>query len=411
MKINRTFRSLRIRNYRLYFFAQIISTSGLWVQTVAENWLVVQLGGSGLMLGITTAMQFTPLLLLSVYGGVLVDRWNKHILLMFTQISSSILALILGILALTGNIQIWMIWIIAFLLGCVNALDTPGRQVFTRELAGPENLTNAIALNTSVSNSARVINPVIGAILISKLGIGACFIINACSYIAVIVALLLIDKNQLQIENEITRKPGQVKEGLLHIWNQPSLRTTLLIMFLTATFGLNFQVLLPLFTSQTFQQSGDWYGLLMSSLGIGSVIGSLLVASWKDPTVKRIAFLSLLFGITIFAVAFSPTLHAAFVLVGLMGLGSSLFLTACSGCLQLNAGEGMSGRVMAMYYVAFLGTAPIGGTAVGWIAEIWGPRSAFALSAIACMAASSIVFWGSSKNKAIILKEKQADYK
>ncbi|MGG3571619.1 MFS transporter [Bacillus gobiensis] len=411
MKLKRTFRSLSIRNYRLYFYAQIISTSGLWIQTVAENWLVVQLGGSGLMLGITAAMQFTPLLFLSVYGGVLVDRWNKHTLLMFTQISSSILALILGILALTGNVQIWMIWIIAFLLGCVNALDTPGRQVFTRELVGPNHLTNAVALNNTISTSARVIGPVIGTILISTLGIGACFIINASSYIAVIVALLMIDKNQLHIENEVTRKPGQVREGLLHIWNQPSLRATLLIMFLTATFGFNFQVLLPLFTSQTFKQSGSWFGLLMSSLGIGSVIGSLLIASWKDPTVKRVALLSTVFGITMAAVAFSPTLPVAFVTVGLMGLGSSLFLTACSGCLQLNAGDGMSGRVMAMYYVAFLGTAPIGGTAVGWIAEIWGPRTAFALSAVACMAASSFVFLGSYKNKTIMQKGKQADYK
>ncbi|MBP1080766.1 MULTISPECIES: MFS transporter [Bacillus] len=399
MKLKRTFRSLSIRNYRLYFFAQIISTSGLWIQLVAENWLVVQLGGSGLMLGITTAIQFTPLLFLSVYGGVLVDRWNKHTLLMFTQISSSILALLLGILALTGSVQIWMIWIIAFLLGCVNALDTPGRQVFTRELVGPKHLTNAVALNNTISTSGRVIGPVIGAILISISEVGVCFLINAASYIAVIIALLKINKSQLQVESVVTRKHGQVKEGLIHIWNHPKLRTTLLIMFITATFGLNFQVLLPLFTSQTFQQSGEWYGLLMSSLGIGSVIGSLLIASWKDPTVKRVALLSTVFGITIVAVALSPTLPVAFITVGLMGVGSSLFLTACSGCLQLNAGDGMSGRVMAMYYVAFLGTAPIGGTAVGWIAEIWGPRSAFALSAIACMAASGFAFFGPNKYK------------
>lgn len=388
----RTFRSLHMRNYRLYFTAQVISTSGTWVQLVAENWLVVRLGGSGLMLGITTALQFIPLLLFSTYGGVLVDRWNKRSLLIFTQSASGILALSIGLLALTGFVQIWMIWITAFLLGCVNALDTPGRQVFTMELVGAANVTNAVALNNAVSTSARAIGPAIGGLLIASAGIVPCFLINAVSYGVVVIALCMMDSSKLYTESQASRRRGQVREGLHYVWRNSTLRTVLLIMLFASTFGFNFQVLFPLLVSHTFHDGGALYGLLMSCLGVGSLIGSLVVASWNDPMVSRVAALSLVFGVTLAAVAFAPNLPSSFLAIGVMGIASSLFLASCSGCLQVNTVQSMRGRVMALYSVAFLGTAPIGGPIVGWLAQSLGPRAGFLLGALACITASSIIF-------------------
>lgn len=389
---NQTFRSLRRRNYRLYFVAQAISTSGTWVQLVAEGWLVVRLSGSGLVLGITTALQFTPLLLLSAYGGVLVDRWDKRTLLTFTQGAAGVLALTVGLLTLAGLVQVWMVWVAAFLLGCVNALDNPGRQAFTMELASPADVTNAVALNNAVGTVARAIGPAIGGLLISTVGIVPCFLINAASYAAVIAALRTMDPAQLHTEAAAPRRRGQVLEGLRHVWSNPALRTVLLIMTLASTFGLNFQVLLPLLASRTFGQGAGLYGLLMSCLGIGALAGSLTVASWDAPTPRRVAALSLAFGVSNAMVALAPNLPLSILAIGAMGITSSMFLISCSGCLQLNAGEGMRGRVMALYSVAFLGTAPIGGPAVGWVAERLGPRSGFLVSALACVAAGGLVF-------------------
>lgn len=388
---NRTFRSLRTRNYRLYFAAQSISSSGTWVQLVAVNWLVLRLGGSGLALGITTAMQFAPLLLFSAYGGVLVDRWNKRTLLTVTQSTAGLLTLSLGLLVLTGIVQIWIVWVAAFLLGSVDALDTPGHQAFTVELVGPTDATNAVALNNTVSTSARAIGPAIGGILVAVAGIAPSFLINAASYVVVVAALRRIDPSALHIEPPAPRHPGQVREGLRHVWKTQDLRRVLLVVTLVSIFGLNFQVLLPLIAFQTFTQGAGLYGLLMSCMGIGAVIGSLAVASWTDPTVCRIGALAIVFGVANTAVAFAPNLLLGFLAVGVMGIGSSLFLASSSGYLLVHAGELMRGRVMALYSIAFLGTAPIGGPLLGWTAERFGARIGFLVAGGACVIAGGLV--------------------
>jgi MFS family permease len=389
---HQTFRALHTRNYRLYFTAQMTSRTGMWVQIIAENWLVVQLGGSGLLLGIITALPFVPLLLLSTYGGVLVDRWNKRTVLIVTQSASGTLALMMGLLALTGVIQLWMIWMAAFLLGCINALDMPAREAFTMELASPANVTNAVALNDVVRNAARAFGPALGGLLIASIGIVACFLMNAASYAVIIAALRRMNPAELYTEVAAPRRRGQIWEGLRYVWTHPALRTVLLIMSLATTFGFNFQMMITLYASQTFHQGAAFYGLLMSCLGIGAVVGSLMAASWNDPTLRRVAVLSLTFGVTQWVAALVPNLALGFLAMSVMGMASSLFLTSCASCLQLHAGEQMRGRVMALYSIAFLGTAPIGGPLLGWLAQSLGVRAGFFVAGLGCIAASGLVF-------------------
>lgn len=387
-----TFRSLHRRNFRLYFTSEAISRAGTWVQLIAEHWLIIQLGGSGVALGITTALQFTPLLLLGAYGGVLVDRWNKRTVLMITQSAAGVLALLTGLLVISGTIEIWMVWVAALLLGCIEAVDTPASQVFTMESAGPDDATNAVALNNGVSTAARAIGPAIGGFLIASIGLGFSFLLNAVSYVAVVVALRMMEPTELYTEPPAPRERGQVVQGLRHVWSHPGLRTALLILTFVSIFALNFQVLLPLVAAETFQQGAALYGILMSCLGIGAVGGSLAVASWDNPTVPRVATLSIVFGGALAALAVAPNLPIALLLTGIMGFASSLFLATTSGFLLVSAGEQMRGRVMALYAVAFLGTAPIGGPTVGWIAEQFGPRAGFLSGAIACFIAGGIAF-------------------
>ena len=391
---SQTFRALGTRNYRLYFTGQAVSRAGMWVQLVAENWLVVQLGGSGTALGITTALQFTPLLVFGAWGGVLVDRSDKRTVLTVTQTAAGLLALTTGLLALTGLIQIWMVWIAALLLGCVQAVDDPARQAFTMELAGPTVVTNAVALNNVAATAARAVGPAIGGLLLATLGIVACFLLNAASYAAMILALRAMDPHGLHRETPVPRRRGQLRAGLRHAWHTPALRSVLLVLAVAGTFGFYFVVLLPLLTAQTFGQGGPVYGLLMAALGVGSVLGSLAAASWEAPTVRRVAALSVAHGAALAGLAWAPSLPLAFVAAFVTGIAFSLFLVSCAGSLQLNAGEGMRGRVMALYSIAFLGLAPIGGPLVGWVAEALGPRAGFLLGAIACAAAGCTVLLG-----------------
>jgi MFS family permease len=392
-----TFRALRMRNYRLFFVGQVISRSGWWMQMVAENWLVVDLGGSGLILGITSALQFAPLLFLSAYARVLVDRGDTRLLLIVTQYASGIVALIVGLLALTGVVQIWMIWLAALLLGCLNAFEIPAREAFTMELAGPANVTNAVALNNVVRSSARAFGPALGGGLIAWLGISACFLLNAASYAIVIVALCRLHPSELYRERTAPYRRGQIREGWRYVWRHPTLRIALLITTVATTFCTNFIVLLPLYVSQTFQQDAAVYGLLMSCLGIGMVVGSLLAASGPVPMLRRVAGLALCFGLAHAVVGAAPNLVVGFLTIGIMGGASSMCLTCCAGYFQLHAGESVRGRVMALHTLAYLGTAPLGGPLVGWLAQSLGVRMAFLIAALPCVLASGVAFLSQRK--------------
>jgi MFS family permease len=384
------FRSLRTRNYRLYVGAQVLSTSGIWVQLVAEGWLVVRLTHSGVALGVTTALQFAPLLVLGAYGGLLVDRLDKRRLLMTTQTAAALLALATGLLVASGAIRIWMVWLAALLLGCVNSLDNPGRQAFASELVGPGDVGNAVALNNAVATAARAFGPALGGVLIATVGVASCFLVNAGSYLSVLAALAAMRIAELHKDTRAPRAARQVRAGFIHAWRTPALRLVLLMLALTSTLGFNFQVLLPLLASQTFARGGATYGLLMGAMGIGAVFGSLLVAGASDPGVGRVSAFSALFGASLAALAAAPTLDAAFAATAAMGACFSLFLASSAAALQQHAGAQMRGRVMALYTIVFLGSAPVGGPLVGAIAQLLNPRAGLLLGAAAATTAGLI---------------------
>lgn len=390
-RFERTFQAFANRNYRLYFGGQTISTTGTWIQLVAENWLVLRLGGSGTALGVTNALQFTPLLLFGAYGGVIVDRFDKRTLLTITQSFAAAVAAMTGLLVITDQIQIWMVWIAAFVIGCVNTIDNPCRQALTMELVGPDDIANAVALNTTVATTARAVGPAIGGLLLATTGVAACFLINAASYLGVVTSLRLMEPSELHQESRAPSKRGQLREGLRYVRSQTSLRVVLLAIAVTSMFGFNFQILLALLATDTFHGEGSLYGLLMSVFGAGALSGSLIVASWSDPTVRRVGDLGLVFGLSLLALAGAPTLPLTFIAAAVLGVAFSLFLATCSGFLQVHTDAGFRGRVMALYTVAFLGTAPVGGPLLGWVAENANPRIGLLVGAIACLTVGAMV--------------------
>jgi MFS family permease len=269
----RTFRSLQIRNYRLFFFGQLVSVSGTWMQQLAQDWLVLRLTDRPIPVGITTALQFSPVLLLGIWGGLVADRIDKRRLLLATQGVMGALALALGLLTATGAVRLWMIYLLALLLGCATSFDMPARQAFVTEMVGPDRLANAVGLNSAVFNSGRIIGPAAAGVLIGVVGIAPAFLANAFSYLAVIGGLLLMRPGELYRRAPVERSRGQVRDGLRYAWTTPTLRFTLLLMSVVATLGMNFRVTLPLLARFTFDGGPSLYGLLASMAACGSVVG------------------------------------------------------------------------------------------------------------------------------------------
>jgi MFS family permease len=387
---SRSFVALRTRNYRLYFSVQCVSNIGTWVQAIGESWLVVRLTHSSLALGITAALQFTPLLLLGSYGGVLVDRLNKRRLLLFTQSFTGLLALTIGLLTVTGVVRVWMVWLAALLLGVVTSLDNPARQAFTREMVGKKEITNAIGLNNALSAIGRTMGPAVGGAIIAATDAGWCFLINAASFFLVAVMLTAVRTGELHSLPRVARTRGQVREGLRHIWQTPSLRAVLVTLTIGGVFGTNFEVLFPLFASRTFGQGPAVFGLLMGIVGVGSMVGSLIIAATGAATVRRVALYTLTFGLSLAAVGAAPTLGTALAAVALMGVGFGMFTPSCGAVFQLNVADAMFGRIMALFTVAVLGSIAIGGPAIGGVAQLLGPRAGFLVGAAGCIAAAPI---------------------
>ncbi|HZU78898.1 MAG TPA: MFS transporter [Acidimicrobiales bacterium] len=391
-----TFRSLRVRNYRLYFLAQIVSVSGTWMQSVAQAWLVLRLAAparQGVDLGLVTALQFLPMLLFGTYGGLVADRVDKRRLLYATQTAAGVLALVLGLLTASGAVRLWHVFLLATLLGFVNLIDNPARQTFVLEMVGREDLPNAVSLNSVVMNGARVIGPAIGGALIASVGLAVCFEVNAASYLAVIAGLALMRRHELEPSQPVARARGQLRAGLRYVWRTPGLRDPLLLVAVVGTLAYNFQVVLALFAKFTFHGGAGVYSALTSLMGGGAVLGGLLVAARNRPNIHRLTAIGLAFGVLILVVALSPTLPVALVVIVPMGAFSIAFIATANATLQLRAEPSMRGRVMALYAIAFLGTTPIGSPLVGWISQTTSPRVALAVGAVATVAASAVTRW------------------
>jgi MFS family permease len=386
----RTFDSLHNRNYRRFFVGQSISLIGTWMQSVAQSWLVLVLTGSGTALGLVVAVQTLPVLLLSPYGGLLVDRADKRRVLLATQVTLALLAVILGVLTLTHAVRLWMVVAIAAGLGVTNSVDSPARQAFIPEMVGTSALTNAISLNSVMTNAARAIGPAIAGLLIVTVGVGECFLVNAVSFVAIIVALARMNPTQLRRAHTVDRMPGQLMDGLTYVRHTPRLLVPLLMMALIGALSYEFQVVLPVLAQRTFHGNADAYGYLTATFGAGAMIGGLVVAGRRAQGLRGVVVAAGAFGLSMLAAAAAPDLVLELAALLLVGAASVAFMSRGNSTLQLTADDSMRGRVMALWTVAFIGTTPIGGPAIGYIAQHAGPRWGLAVGGIAALLATTL---------------------
>ncbi len=385
----RTFASLRFRNYRLYFVSQIISFSGTWMQSIALAWLVLQLTGSGTALGTVMAMQFLPTLVLAPIGGMLADRFDKRRLIIGTQSMAGLLALAMGIITLTGVVELWMVYTLAAGFGAVTALDNPSRQTFVMEMVGADDISNAVTLNSVVVNAARVIGPAIGGVIIATVGIGECFVANAVSYLAVVTAMLLIRSDQLHPSARSARAPRQLREGFRYAWSEPTLRTTLVMLAIIGTLTFEFSTTLPMLSEFTFGAGSTGLAIMTSLMGAGAVMGGLAVASAGPPTPARLVAVAGAFGLATAAIALMPTIHLVYVAMPFVGAASVATISLSNATLQLNSDARLRGRVMSLFSMALIGSTPIGGPLVGWLGDHVSPRFALLVGAVGALAAAA----------------------
>ncbi len=402
-----TFRSLRSRNYRLYFLGQIISVSGTWMQSVALGWLVLRITGSGTWLGLVIACQFLPMLLLGPFGGVIADRVDKRRFLMVTQALAGALALTLGVLVAFGLIQLWMVFALALTVGTVNAFDMPARQTFVFEMVGPDLLPNAVTLNSVVMNGSRIVGPALAGVLIATVGLAPCFLVNGVSYLACIIALVLMRPRELTHVEPRPRQRGQLREGFRYVWGNTALRTPLLLMAAVGTLTYEFQISLPLVARYTFGAGAGGYGLMTSAMGTGAVLGGLVVANRARTSRRKLGIAGVVFGTLVLVASVMPTLGAMVLWLPLVGAGSVAFISMSNTNLQLQAAPEMRGRVMALYSVAFLGSTPVGGPIVGWVGQAVGPRAALVLGGITAVTASLIAWRSLNRPAPMVLTEAQ----
>ncbi len=390
---NQTFASLKLRNYRLYFIGQAVSLCGTWMQTIGQAWLVLKLTNSGAQLGLIAAVQFLPMLFLAPLGGIVADRFSKRKVLYFTQTSAGLLALILWLLMVTGSVQLWMVYVLALGLGLVNVIDNPTRQTFIFEMVGKDSVANAISLNSTMVNLARVIGPAIAGAVIASLGLAPCFLINAISFIAVLGALFMMRSKELSSAPAAERAKGQLGEGWRYIKSNKILRDTLLMMAIIGTLTYEFSVILPLVAQFTFHGNAGTYAALTVAMGVGSIAGGLYTASRKTTTAGALVKAALFFGVTVLLAAVLPKFTLVLIAMVAVGFYSINFLALGNTTLQLESDPQMRGRVMSFWAMAFLGSTPIGGPIIGFIGQYVGPRWGLAVGGFAALIAAGLGYW------------------
>jgi MFS family permease len=386
----RTFASLDEPNYRRFFIGQAVSLTGTWMQSVALAWLVLELTHSPTWLGFAIALQFVPVLFLGPYGGVIVDRLDKRRLIIATQCAAAVQALVLGILAATGNASLAWVLVLSAASGLINVLDNPARQAFVREMVAADQVRNAVSLNAVLVNVARAVGPAVAGILIATIGVGVCFIINAASFAAAIIAYATMNTSTLNPSTPVARAPGQLRAGLAYVRRSPDLLVPLLMMALVGTLTYEFQVSLPALATETFGGDARSYGLITAAMGVGAVIGGLASAGRAATGIGPMATAAAAFGVTDLITALTPTAVWAGISLIAVGASSIWFLSLANATIQVSSSAAMRGRVMALWSVAFLGSTPIGGPLIGWVAETFSPRWALAVGAAAALAAAAL---------------------
>ncbi|WP_009610365.1 MFS transporter [Caldanaerobacter subterraneus] len=402
MRITDSFPALEHRNFRLFWLGQMVSLIGTWMQNIGQGWLVLELTNSSFLLGLISAVQFLPMMLFSLFAGVIVDRFPKRKLILFTQSSFAVTSFILATLTALKVINYWEILILALINGFLNTIDVPARQSFIIDLVGKKDLMNAIALNSAVFNAARIIGPAIAGILIGKLGYAICFYLNSASFIAVIIGLILITVEGVtpKLKDAKTRIIEDLKDGMTYIKNMPVILHTILMIAVLSTFSMNFNVLVPVFTKNVLHREATGYGLLMSAMGIGALIGALTLASISKRGVKPVYLFAGGIGLGLFQILIgiqnSYTLTA--FLLALSGWFMVTFTSSANTTIQINSADEFRGRVMSVYSLVFGGVTPIGSMYAGTLSQRFGPHITFIVSGVIAMAYSFYVLSRYRKN-------------
>ena len=378
--------SLGIRNYRLYFSGQTISVAGSWMQNIAVGWLVLELTGSGTTLGIVTAAKFVPLVVLGPWGGLVADRVNNRKLLIWTQVAQAGLTAVLAALVWAGAATVPLLVTLVFTIGMVNVLDGPSRQSFIPQLVKRDLVANAIALNSIALNLARIVGPAIGGVLIARLGLTPCFVINALSFGPVIASLLFLRTSEIIPAKRQLRGKGQIRAGLSHIRRSPVLAGPMIMVTVVGTLAWEFPVTLPLLTTTVFHQTASGYGTAMAFLAAGSLVGGFVAARRRQVRGRSLAVSCTLCGLTITAAALAPNLALAHVALVFVGASVTTFNSGAKTVMQLGSEPEFRGRVMGLWQIAWQGSAAIGGPIVGWIGSVAGPRYALLTGGIAAAA-------------------------
>jgi MFS family permease len=383
-----TFRSLRVRNFRLFFLGQGVSMVGTWMQSVALVWLVLDRTGSGVALGVTTALQFAPILLLGPFTGLVADRLDKRRLFLFTQAAAGVQAAAMAVLVLTGTETLPLIYALTLVFGVVTALDQPVRRALVVELVDEAHVPNAVGLNSALMTGSRILGPAVAGVLIAGAGVGWCFAVNAASYVAVLTALSRMDRLPLDGRAPVaTRSRGQVREGFVYAWRTPEVRLAILLVAVVSTFGFNFPVLLPLLADRTLHGGASTFSLLYSVMSVGSLTGALVVARRRRVGGRWLAWAALAYGGALALLAAAPNLPLAVAATVPVGLTAVLLLSGANSSIQLSAAPAMRGRVNALFAMVFLGSTPLGGPLAGWVAEHFGARAGLLLGAVAAAGA------------------------
>jgi MFS family permease len=377
--VKTTFAALRIRNYRLFAAGSLVSNTGTWMQRVAQDWLVLALTGSAGALGLTTGLQFLPILLFSPIAGVIADRFPKRSVMMVTQIAMTTTAALLGLLAVTGVARAWHVYVLAFAFGTAAAFDTPARQAFVNEMVGRETLTNAVALNSASFNLGRMIGPAVAGGVIAVLGSGVdasgwVILLNSASYLAVLAALKRMRSEELRPTPPLPRAKGQLRAGIAYVRSRPDILLVMAIVACAGTFGLNYQMTMALMATEVYGKGAGEYGMLGSILAVGSLTGALIAARRRSSSQRLVVIAATMFGVVTLAAGLMPTYLTFALILPLAGITSMTLMTAANSFVQMAADPAMRGRVLALYFAVFMGGTAGGAPVLGWVADHAGAR-------------------------------------
>jgi MFS family permease len=386
-----TFSSLKIRNYRLFATGAVVSNIGTWMSRITQDWLVLSLTGSSAAVGITTALQFLPMLLFGLYGGVIADRYPKRQILLATQAAMGLCGLSLAFLTLSGHVQVWHVYLIAFLLGMVTVVDNPSRQSFVSEMVGPRQLRNAVSLNSANFQSARLIGPAVAGVLITTVGSGYAFLLNGLSFLAPLTGLLLMRQSELYKVERVPRGKGQLREGLRYVRGRPELIGPIVLVGFIGTFGFNFPIWLTAFAHQVFHSGAGLYSFFNILMAVGSLGAALLAARRRSSRLRLLILAGVGFGLLEVLVSFAPSVWLFSLLllpIGMLGMTTNI---SANTSVQMAADPTMRGRVMSLYMMVFVGGTPVGGPLLGWVTDTYGARVGFATGgAVSLVAAATI---------------------